>query len=67
MKPLTFEEAVRLAEGRGFSFRRARGSHRIYRNASGARVVIPFHRGNSPIGTERAILRAIGIDPATYR
>ena len=67
MKPLTFDEAVRLAEDHGFAFRRAKGSHRIYRNASGARVIIPFHRGNIPIGTERAILRAIGIDPATFR
>lgn len=67
MKPLTFAEAVRLAEERGFSFRRSRGSHHIYRDAQGRRVVIPFHRGNIPIGTERAVLRAIGIDPATYR
>ena len=67
MKPLTFAEAVRLAEERGFSFRRAKGSHRIYRDAKGRRVVIPFHNGDMPTGTARAVLRCIGIDPATWR
>lgn len=67
MKPLTFAEAVRLAEERGFLFRRSKGSHFIYRTDDGRRVVIPKHTGNIPVGTARSVLRSIGIDPATYR
>ncbi|MBR1608828.1 MAG: type II toxin-antitoxin system HicA family toxin [Kiritimatiellae bacterium] len=67
MKPLSFSDAVRLAESRGFTRRRGSGSHQIFRDDTGRRVVIPFHRGDLPTGTARAVLRAIGIDPATWR
>ena len=67
MKPLTFKDAGRLLRERGFRHTGTSGSHYIYRNADGRRVVVPRHSGNIPTGTARAILRDIGIDPATYR
>jgi predicted RNA binding protein YcfA (HicA-like mRNA interferase family) len=67
MKPLSFATAAELAKARGFTFRKASGSHYIYRDGVGRRVVIPRHSGDLPIGTARAVLRAIGIDPATWR
>ncbi len=67
MKPLTFKDADRLLRERGFRHTGTSGSHYIYRDAAGKRVVVPRHAGNIPIGTARAILRDMGIDPASYR
>jgi predicted RNA binding protein YcfA (HicA-like mRNA interferase family) len=42
MKPLSFATAAELAKARGFTFRKASGSHYIYRDGVGRRVVIPL-------------------------
>ncbi|MBR1836967.1 MAG: type II toxin-antitoxin system HicA family toxin [Kiritimatiellae bacterium] len=67
MKPLSFRDAVQLAQERGFAFRRANGSHCIFRAPDGRRVTIPRHAGDIPNGTARSILRTIGIDPADWQ
>ncbi|MGQ9554796.1 MAG: type II toxin-antitoxin system HicA family toxin [Anaerolineae bacterium] len=38
-------EAIRVLEKLGFSLARQSGSHKIYKNAAGKRVTVPFHAG----------------------
>ncbi|MCS6787543.1 MAG: type II toxin-antitoxin system HicA family toxin [Thiobacillaceae bacterium] len=53
---------IRLLERHGFVLDRSRGSHRVYlQPQTGRRVTVPFHRGDLPIGTLLAILKASGI------
>lgn len=40
---LTAREIVGFLEKAGFSLARQSGSHRIYKNAAGKRVTVPFH------------------------
>lgn len=68
MKPLSFKDADSLARERGWFLHHVAGSHHIYRKSGDTRVVvIPRHNGDMPVGTARNILRALGIDPASYR
>ena len=54
----------RLAKDRGWGFRRreGRGSHLIV-ILDGRQTVVPMHRGDMPLGTYRAILKALGLKP----
>ena len=38
-------EAARILEKAGFFLARQSGSHRIYKNAEGRRVTVPYHSG----------------------
>lgn len=38
-------EAVRALEKAGFFLARQSGSHRIYKNAEGLRITVPYHSG----------------------
>ncbi|MDD4093252.1 MAG: type II toxin-antitoxin system HicA family toxin [Methanothrix sp.] len=38
-------DAVRVLEKAGFFLARQSGSHRIYKNAEGQRVTVPYHSG----------------------
>jgi len=38
-------DAVRALEKAGFFLARQSGSHRIYKNAEGQRVTVPYHSG----------------------
>ena len=67
MKPIPFQDLVRLVLSRGWTFHHARGSHHIYRKAGEPALSVPKHGVTVAPGTARNILRAIGIDPATYR
>ena len=51
-------ELIRALERDGFTYRRVRGSGRVYRHSDGRRVVIHYHRANDtlPIGTLRSVL-----------
>ncbi len=40
---VTASQVIRVLERRGFELARQSGSHRIYRNAVGKRVTVPFH------------------------
>ncbi|OGZ45575.1 MAG: hypothetical protein A3C84_04830 [Candidatus Ryanbacteria bacterium RIFCSPHIGHO2_02_FULL_48_12] len=40
---LTAKEIISILEQRGFSLARQSGSHKIYKNANGKRVTVPFH------------------------
>jgi predicted RNA binding protein YcfA (HicA-like mRNA interferase family) len=49
---------VRALERDGFTYRRARGSGRVYRHPDGRRTVIHYHRAGDtlPLGTLRSVL-----------
>lgn len=59
---LTAGEIIRVLEKRDFALVRQSGSHKIYRNASGQRVTVPFHAGQilHP-KTLQSILREAGL------
>lgn len=38
-------EAIRVLEKAGFFLARQSGSHKIYKNAEGKRVIVPYHSG----------------------
>lgn len=38
-------DAIRVLEKNGFLIARQSGSHKIYKNAEGKRITVPFHSG----------------------
>jgi predicted RNA binding protein YcfA (HicA-like mRNA interferase family) len=42
---VTATEIIRALESAGFSLARQSGSHKIYKDAQGRRVTIPYHSG----------------------
>lgn len=42
---VTAAEIIRVFERRGFAFTRQSGSHKIYKDARGRRVTVPYHQG----------------------
>lgn len=61
---LTARQITAALEKAGFSLARQSGSHKIYKNAAGKRVTIPFHRSKilHP-KLLKSILRDAGINP----
>ncbi len=57
-------EIVAVLEKAGFSLARQSGSHRIYKNAAGKRVTVPFHASKilHP-KVLNSILRDAGMNP----
>lgn len=39
------DEVIRIVEKLGFYLARQSGSHKIYKNAKGIRITIPYHKG----------------------
>lgn len=58
LRNASVRELVSALERDGFSYRRSRGSSRVYRHSDGRRTVVHFHRANDtlPLGTIRSIL-----------
>ena len=44
---ITAKDIARIIERKGFALAHQSGSHKIYRNAIGLRVTIPFHAGTT--------------------
>ena len=42
---VTPDEIMRILEKIGFVLTRQSGSHKIFRNAAGKRVTVPYHKG----------------------
>ena len=60
--PLTAREIIRKIETEGWRFLRQKGSHRIFIHDSVPGIIIvPMHKGDLKIGTERDILRQAGL------
>lgn len=61
MKPLKPRELERMILARGWTFRRASGSHRQYARPGFANITIPFHAGDLRPRTQESIMKAAGI------
>lgn len=59
---ITARTFVRALEADGFVLQRTKGSHRIYKNSHGLRVVVAYHSTNDsfPVGTLRAMIESAG-------
>jgi len=44
---ITASEVIRAIERHGFEFSRQKGGHKIYKNAEGRRVTVPYHEGRT--------------------
>lgn len=65
---VTAAEAIRALERGGFTLSRQSGSHKIYKNAAGRRVTVPYHAGTilHP-KVLRSILRDADLTPDQFR
>ena len=61
-RSVTAREFVAALTRSGFTLRRVRGSHRVYGNPDGRRVIVAYHGlGETfPIGTLRAMISDAG-------
>ena len=60
---LTAKQIIKILEASGFVLDHVSGSHYIYYHPTDKRrAVVPYHRGNLPLGTLISILRSTGID-----
>jgi mRNA interferase HicA len=60
--PLTPRQIVKKIEALGWHFDRQSGSHRVFVHATKAGIiVVPMHAKDLKIGTERQILKAVGL------
>ncbi len=55
-------ELISALERDGFTYRRTRGSSRVYRHSDGRRTVVHYHRSGDtlPLGTLRSVLDGTG-------
>ena len=61
------KDFIRVIENLGFYFDRQKGSHAIYKNTDGLRVVVPIHQGKDiKPGTLMGMIQDIGIDKETF-
>ena len=62
--PLTPDQAIRLVQRLGFTQVRQSGSHKIFRNAQGVRLTIPYHKGKTlHPKIIKAMARDMGLTP----
>ncbi len=60
--PLNGKEIIRRIEAVGWHFLRQEGSHRVYiHDSAPGIIVVPMHKGDLKIGTERDILKRAGL------
>jgi len=60
-------EFIKVIEKLGFYLDRQKGSHAIYKNSQGNRVVVPIHAGKDlKEGTLLGMLQDVGIDKQTF-
>lgn len=61
------KEFIKIIEKLGFYFHRQKGSHAIYKNNEGLKVVVPLHSGKDiKQGTLMGMIKDIGIDKETF-
>ncbi|MDB9466406.1 type II toxin-antitoxin system HicA family toxin [Dolichospermum circinale CS-1225] len=61
------KDFIKVIEKLGFYFDRQKGSHAIYKNADGLRVVVLIHSGKDiKPGTLMGMIQDIGIDKKTF-
>ncbi|MEB3309296.1 MAG: type II toxin-antitoxin system HicA family toxin [Snowella sp.] len=61
------KEFIKVIEQLGFYFDRQKGSHAVYKNDDGLRVVIPIHSNKDlKPGTLRGMIQDVGMDKETF-
>ena len=61
------KEFIKVIEKLGFYLDRQKGSHAIYKDSQGRRVVVPIHLGKDlKQGTLLGMIQDIGIDKETF-
>jgi predicted RNA binding protein YcfA (HicA-like mRNA interferase family) len=68
LRPIPATEVIRKLGARGFDGPFGGGKHPVMRHPkTGQKISVPIHGGKDlPLGTLRAILRAAGVDVATW-
>ena len=69
IKPLTYKELIKILKDHGFTLKRQKGSHQIYKNdKTNVMVIVPLHGKNKPIkiGTFKAIVKQSGINAKQF-
>ncbi|MDO4662498.1 MAG: type II toxin-antitoxin system HicA family toxin [Tissierellia bacterium] len=62
MKSYNSRELIKLAKKQGFRLDRVSGSHYIFVNdKTGVEVPIPHPKNSYPMGTQRSILKGLGL------
>jgi predicted RNA binding protein YcfA (HicA-like mRNA interferase family) len=65
--PAKAKTLAKVAKKLGFQKARQKGSHAIYKDIHGQRVVIPIHSGKDlKYGTLMGMIQDIGIDKETF-
>jgi predicted RNA binding protein YcfA (HicA-like mRNA interferase family) len=61
------KEFIKVIEKLGFYLDRQKGSHAVYKDTHGNRVVVPIHPGKDlKQGTLMGMIKDIGIDKETF-
>ncbi|AMA09227.1 type II toxin-antitoxin system HicA family toxin [Picosynechococcus sp. PCC 73109] len=61
------KDFVKVLKKLGFALNRQKGSHAIYKDKQGNRVVVPIHRGKDlKQGTLLGMIKDIGIEKETF-
>jgi predicted RNA binding protein YcfA (HicA-like mRNA interferase family) len=61
------KDFIKVIEKLGFNLDRQKGSHAIYKDNHGNRVVIPLHSGKDlKPGTLMGMIKDIGVDKETF-
>ena len=61
------KDFVRVIKRLGFTLDRQKGSHAIYKDSEGRRVVVPIHSGKDlKPGTLRGMMQDIDLDKKTF-
>lgn len=61
------KDFIKVIENLGFYLDRQKGSHALYKNGQGLRVVVPIHSGKDlKPGTLMGMIQDIGIDKETF-
>ncbi len=64
---VTAKDFIKVIKKLGFSLHRQKGSHAIYKNNQGNRVVVPIHSGKDlKQGTLLGMIRDIGLDKEAF-
>ena len=63
MKSISGKQLCKIIEQRGWTLQRITGSHHIYENPQGSKILsIPVHRNQDlKIGTLRALMKIVGL------
>jgi predicted RNA binding protein YcfA (HicA-like mRNA interferase family) len=64
---VTAKDFIKVIEKLGFYFDRQKGSHAIYKDNQGNRVVVPIHAGKDlKQGTLLGMIKDVGIDKEAF-